>query len=75
MPVLIYCKAENVYALLYRESIVRKILRAHEEPDVEAPPLPLLLREFFFLLFGLIALNLRGEVIVFDVLFWQGSNG
>lgn len=48
MPVLIYCKAENVYALLYRESIVRKILRAHEEPDVEAPPLLLLLREVFF---------------------------
>ena len=30
---------------------------------------------FFILTFGLIALNLSGEVIVFDVLFWQGSDG
>ena len=32
VPVLIYCKAENVYALLYRESIVRKYyghMRSH----------------------------------------------
>lgn len=69
MPVLIYCKAEDVYALLYRE-YCKKILRAHREPYVEASPLLL-----GFLFLGILALNLSGEVIVFDVLFWQGSNG
>lgn len=56
MPGLIYCKAENVYALLYRESIVRKY-------DGRVETLPLLFCEVF-LNFELIALNLRGEVIV-----------